>query len=148
MNNGNGNGHVTVKLREKAENILPSKYERTVREIKKQHDDLEKKHKKDVLKDLGIDKLAQRYRALKQECETIEEEIQQKAGKGYYSSSDIEDGDIHGSKIRKEVEKRLKVDLNLDAELISLESLKDELLEELWLAGQPDEVKEILAKMK
>ncbi|MCK4321656.1 hypothetical protein KAX08_03965, partial [candidate division WOR-3 bacterium] len=81
MNNGNGNGHVTVKLREKAEKILLSRYERTLRELQKRHDDLEKKHKKNVLKDLGLDKLTQRYKTLKEECEVIEEEVQKRAGR-------------------------------------------------------------------
>ena len=146
--NGNGNGHVTVKLREKAEKILLSRYERTLRELQKKHDDLEKKHKKNVLKDLGLDKLAQRYKTLKEECESIEEKVRNIGGGSYYSNSDIESGDIDGSKIRKEVNKRVKAELDLESKQKALETLKDDLLEELWLAGQSDEVKDILAKMK
>ena len=148
MNNGNGNGHVTVKLREKAEKILLSRYERTLRELQKRHDDLEKKHKKNVLKDLGLDKLTQRYKTLKEECEVIEEEVQKRAGRGYYSHSNIESGEVDGSKIQKEVNKRIKAELDLESEQKALQSLKDDLLEDLWLVDQTDEVKDILSKMK
>ena len=104
----------------------------------------------EVVKKLGLDKLAKKYKALKETYEALEEEIRDKAGRsgyGYSSSSDIERGEINGSKIKKEVEKRLSNKIDLDAEMKRLESLRDQLLEELWLAGQPADVKEILSKM-
>lgn len=147
MNNGNGNGHLTVKLREKAERILISKYERTVRETKTNHETLERKYKKEVIKQLGIDVMVKRFKKLKEECDAIEEEVKIKAGRGYISYSDIENGNVDGSRIQKEVRKKVVAELDIDEELKRLEKLRDELLEELWLAGQPDEVKDVLAKM-
>jgi hypothetical protein len=147
MNNGNGNGHVTVRLREKAERILLSKYDRTVRETRSRHEALEQRYKKQVIKDFGIDVLVKRYKKLKEECEAIEGEVKIKAGRGYISCSDIESGNVDGSKIQKEVDKKVKAELDIDEEVKRLEKLRDELLEELWLAGQPEEVKKILAKM-
>jgi hypothetical protein len=147
MNNGNGDGRLTVKLREKAERILLSKYDRALREAKSKHEALERKYKKQVIKELGIDKLVERYKKLKEKCETIEEEVKLKAGRGYFSYSDIENGNIDGSKIQRKVKDILKDELDIDEELKRLEKLRDVLLERLWLAGQPTEVKEILAKM-
>jgi hypothetical protein len=148
MNNGNGNGHVTIKLREKAEKILIARHERIANELKQRHEKLQEKHKKDVLKDFGIDTLVQRYKKLKAECDEIEEQVKLKAGVYYFSSSDIENDDINGTKIKKEVDKRVKADLDFGAEEKTLETLKLELLEELWLVDQTDEVKAILARMK
>jgi hypothetical protein len=149
MNNANGNnGHVTIKLREKAERILCVRHENISNELKHRHEKLEKKHKKDVLRDLGIEKLVQRYKKLKEECEEIEEQIKIKAGRCYFSYSDIERDDVGGSKIKKEVDKRVKAERDFEAEQKALETLKLQLMEDLWLVDQTDEVKAILAKMK
>jgi F0F1-type ATP synthase membrane subunit b/b' len=51
-----GNG-VTVKLREKAEKILLSKYNRLVKEARRRCDELKEEARKEVLAELGIDKL-------------------------------------------------------------------------------------------
>lgn len=148
MPNGNGN-EVTVKLREKAEKILISKYDRLVKDIKHQQDELKDKAKKEVLAELGIDKLICKFKSLKKEMDKIEQEIRAKAGEStrYYYQSDIEAGNVYGENIEKAVEKKVSQELNLEAELDRLEKLRDKLLEELWLAGQSDEVKDILSRM-
>lgn len=146
--NGNGNGHVTVKLREKAEQILLNKYERHVKAVTQQHERLEEKVKKEVLIDLGIDKLFQKYKSLQEKGEELKDEIKSRSGSSYVSSSDLESGEIDGGKVDKEVEKRMKSDIDIDKELDRLENLRDQLLEDLWLAVQPDDVKKTLSKMQ
>ncbi|GAI63022.1 unnamed protein product [marine sediment metagenome] len=61
---------------------------------------------------------------------------------------DWKKGLFDGKKLEEEVEKRVKSKIDFDREEERLNDLKDDLLEELWLAGQPDEVKDILSKMK
>ena len=147
MANGNGNGHVTVKLREKAEKILLSKYDRKLRKVEQKHDALQEKTKKQVTADLGLDKLLQKLKKEKEKCEDLEQEIIIIAGASYVSKSAIESGEVSGRKIDKEVRKRTKSKLDFSKEKERLENLKDKLLEELWLAGQSDEVKQILSRM-
>lgn len=57
-------------------------------------------------------------------------------------------GDFRGDKLEKEVEAQAKTKMDIEAEEERLKNLKDELLEELWLCGQPDEVKSVLSKMQ
>ncbi|MCK4351832.1 hypothetical protein KAW65_00300 [candidate division WOR-3 bacterium] len=148
MSNNNGNG-VTVKLREKAEKILLSKYERAVAKLKKEHRELTNELKKKLISEWGIDSLVKELVKLRERAKVLEDQIREKLG-SHYGYNDWENwkcSDFHGDKLEKEVEARAKSKINLEQEEQRLKELKEDLLEELWLAGQPDEVKDVLSKM-
>jgi len=149
MPNGNGNG-VTVKLREKAEKILLSKHERVLSNVRKEHRALKKELTKKVIAEWEINKQVKELVKLKEKAEVLEDEIKGKLGShhSYREWEDWKKGLFDGKKLEEEVEKRVKSKIDFDQEEERLNDLKDDLCEELWLAGQPDEVKDILSKMK
>ncbi len=148
MCNNNGNG-VTVKLREKAEKILLSKYDRAVAKVKKEHRELIEKLEKKVISEWGLDKLVTELVKLMEKAKALEEEISAKLGYsyGYSAWEDWNRGNFQGKKLEEEVKARAEFKIDLGHEEQRLQELKDELLEELWLAGQSDDVRKILSQM-
>ncbi|MFA5034009.1 MAG: hypothetical protein WC614_13460 [bacterium] len=148
MKNGDNND-VTVKLREKAEKILLSKYDRAVAKFKKEHAEATTELKKQIISEWGLDKIVQEILKLKNTQDGLEEQVKGKLGftHGYHELSQWERGIFQGDKLGKEVALRGKSDIDIEKEELRLRELKDELLERLWLCGQSKEVRDVLSKM-
>ena len=86
---------------------------------------------------------------LNEQAERLENQVKEKLGYhySYHDWKDWRKGVFQGDKLEKEVETQAKSKIDLEQEEQRLKELRDELLEELWLCGQSDEVKDVLAKM-
>lgn|GEM_PF-4057339 len=92
---------------------------------------------------------------LKKQLVSLEENIEAKTGyrySGYYSidgyCESIQKDCISAKKFQELLNQRMKEEFDYETEKARLEELRDNLKEELWLAGQSQQVKEILSRMQ
>ncbi|MEW6687419.1 MAG: hypothetical protein AB1393_14640, partial [Candidatus Edwardsbacteria bacterium] len=154
MTNNNGNS-VSIKMRQKAEEILIAKCNRIITQINDKKTEIMKKAEKQMIAELALDNEFSKIKEMKKQMQELEREIKKKTGYEYsgYGRADthlseLEESCTHGYMFQKELEKRTKAEYDFDTEKARIEELKDKLIEELWLAGQPEEVSKILSKMK
>ncbi|MFA5032272.1 MAG: hypothetical protein WC614_04555 [bacterium] len=149
MKNVDNGGNVTIMLRQKAEKILLSKYDKAIGKVRTEHRELSERIKKEVVSELGIDKSVEALVELYEKTEALESEIKEQLGSGYgYTNwKDWKAGIFHGDKIDKLVESKVKPQIDVAKEELRLKELKDKLFEDLWMAGQTKAVKDVLSKM-
>ncbi|MEW6687383.1 MAG: hypothetical protein AB1393_14460 [Candidatus Edwardsbacteria bacterium] len=154
MTNNNGNS-VSIKMRQKAEEILIAKHGRVLKQMQDKKHGIKKRIEKQMITEYGLDNELSKLNQIKTQIEEVEKAIKSKTGYEYtgYSHADeylsrLERDCTDGERFQKELEKRTKAEYDFDTEKAKIEELKDKLIEELWLAGQPEEVSKILSKMK
>lgn len=154
MSNNNGNG-VSVTMREKAEQILVAKHQRVMKQLDAKRKEMEKKYERQLIAELKLEEEFSKLKELKGQLVGLEASIEDKTGyhySGYYSiegyCGSLEKECVSAGKFQELLDKRMKEELDYESEKARLEELKDTLKEELWLAGQSQQVKEILSRMQ
>lgn len=142
---------VSIKLRQKAEQMLQSRYLARKAILDISVDKFKKKLRQQIITDLKLRPLIKRYRELKKEELNIEKQLLSVLDIVYMDDLLVlrdHMGHIRhpAPKILKKVQQKLKKS-GLEQQLIQLENLKKKLLEELWLVDQPDRIRKILRKM-